>query len=101
MDPRAMREWAMAPLAVTLGLTESLRAERPGLPVRKLVQDVMIEKNKMPHQTLYVGRGSFHHKADYDQVEIALDTRPQLRGWRMACTVHCPYPHIAVVGRPA
>ena len=62
MDPRAMREWAMAPLAVTLGLTESLRAERPGLPVRKLVQDVMIEKNKLPHQTIYVRRGSFHHR---------------------------------------
>ena len=62
MDPRAMREWAMAPLAVTLGLTESLRAERPGLPVRKLVKDVMIENNRLPRKTIYVGRGSFHHR---------------------------------------
>ena len=62
MDPRAMREWAMAPLAVTLGLTESLRAERPGLPVRKLVKDVMIENNQLPRKTIYVGRGSFHHR---------------------------------------
>ena len=62
MDPRAMREWAMAPLAVTLGLTESLRAERPGLPVRKLVKDVMIENNSLPRKTIYVGRGSFHHR---------------------------------------
>ena len=62
MDPRAMREWAMAPLAVTLGLTESLRAERPGLPVRKLAKDVMIENNRLPRKTIYVGRGSFHHR---------------------------------------
>ena len=62
MDPRAMREWAMAPLAVTLGLTESLRAERPGLPVRKLATDVMIENNSLPAKTVYVGRGSFHHR---------------------------------------
>ena len=62
MDPRAMREWAMAPMAVTLGLTESLRAERPGLPVRKFVQDVMIETNRLPPHIIYVGRGSFHHR---------------------------------------
>ena len=53
MDPRAMREWAMAPLAVTLvtlGLTEALRAERPGLPARRLVKN-----NSLPPKTLYVG----------------------------------------------
>ena len=59
MDPRAMREWAMAPLAVTLGLTEALRA---GLPVRKLATDVMIENNSLPAKAVYVGRGSFHHR---------------------------------------
>ena len=57
MDPRAMREWAMAPLAVTLGLTEALRAERPGLPVRKFVKDVMVENNSLApkHFTLAAG----------------------------------------------
>ena len=62
MDPCAMREWAMAPLAVTLGLTEALRAGRPGLPVRKLATDVMIENNSLPAKAAYVGRGSFHHR---------------------------------------
>ena len=52
----------MAPLAVTLGLTESLRAERMGLPVRKLATDVMIENNSLPAKAVYVGRGSFHHR---------------------------------------
>ena len=52
----------MAPLAVTLGLTEALRAERPGLPVRKFVKDVMVENNSLAPKTLYVGRGSFHHR---------------------------------------
>ena len=62
MDPCAMREWAIAPLAVTLGLTEALRAGRPGLPVRKLATDVMIENNSLPAKAAYVGRGSFHHR---------------------------------------
>ena len=39
MDPHAMREWALAPLAVTLGLTEALRAGRPGLPVMQKACD--------------------------------------------------------------
>ena len=62
MDPRAMREWAMAPLAVTLGLTAELRASRPGLPVRRLTTDVMIENNALPAKATYVGQGSFHHR---------------------------------------
>ena len=37
-------EWAMAPLAVTLGLTAELRVARPGLPVRKPVTEVMVAK---------------------------------------------------------
>ena len=60
MDPRAMSEWA--PLAVTLGLTEALRAGRPGLPVRKLATDVMLENNSLPAKAVYVGRGSSHHR---------------------------------------
>ena len=60
MDPRAMSEWA--PLAVTLSLTEALRAGRPGLPVRKLATDVMLENNSLPAKAVYVGRGSSHHR---------------------------------------
>ena len=52
----------MAPLAVTLGLTEALRAGRLGLPVRKLATDVMIENNSLPAKAVYVGPGSFHHR---------------------------------------
>ena len=62
LDPRALREWAMAPMAATLGLTAALQGNRPGLPVRCLVTDVMIDKDKLPQQTVYVGRGNFHHR---------------------------------------
>jgi hypothetical protein len=57
MDPRAMREWAMAPLAVTLGLTESLRAERRGVTSPKACNG-----RHDREQAIYVGRGSFHHR---------------------------------------
>ena len=59
MDPRAMRECAMAPLAVTLGLTAALGAGRPGLPVRKLATDVMIENNSLPNGGQLFPKGSW------------------------------------------
>ena len=62
MDPRALREWAMAPMAATLGLTAALQGNRPGLPVRCLVTDVMHDKDRLPRKTVYVGRGNFHHR---------------------------------------
>ena len=82
LDPRALREWASAPMAATLGLTAALQETRPGpgLPVRCLAADVMTAKDSLPHKTIYVGRGSFHHRqAVHHQVAIALDPWPQLR----------------------
>ena len=63
IDPRALREWAMAPLAVVLGLAGgALQAERPGLPVRAFVPDVLASRDSLPEHCVYVGRGSFHHR---------------------------------------
>ena len=44
------------------GYEGMLRASRPGLPVRRLTTDVMIENNALPAKATYVGRGSFHHR---------------------------------------
>ena len=52
----------MAPMAAILGLTHELAVARPGLPVRKPLADAMINKDKLPPKTTYVGRGSFHHR---------------------------------------
>ena len=41
-------QWGAGSIGLTCGLTEALRAGRPGLPVRKLATDVMIENYSVP-----------------------------------------------------
>eukprot|EP00435_Cladocopium_sp_Y103_P041796 s1601_g11.t1 len=62
LDPRAFREWAMAPTAAMLGLTDALQATRPGLPVRGALEAAMVSKDELKPGHLYVGRGSFQHR---------------------------------------
>eukprot|EP00435_Cladocopium_sp_Y103_P031497 s1905_g8.t1 len=61
IDPRALREWAMVPLAVSLGLTAALQG-RPGLPVRATVEAKQVAPDQLASGCVYVGRGSFHHR---------------------------------------
>ena len=49
-------------LATVLGLTHELASGRLGLPVRRLVADVMLTKDTLQSKAIYVGRGSFHHR---------------------------------------
>ena len=53
LDPRALRECAMAPMGVTLRLTAALQESRPG--ARKQVADVMVAKDILQDGALYVG----------------------------------------------
>ena len=90
IDPRALREWAMAAMAVTLGLTAALQAERPGLPVRASLQDELLSRDTLPEHTVYVGRGSSHH-------------RLQVTKWRSPWTpgaVHLACAHIRPLEAP-
>eukprot|EP00435_Cladocopium_sp_Y103_P024743 s3584_g6.t1 len=62
LDPQALREWAMAPMAAMLGLTDALQETRPGLPVRGALEEAMASKDALKPGHLYVGRSSFQHR---------------------------------------
>ena len=68
----------MAPLAVVLGLSAALQAERPGLPVRAALQDALLSRDTLPENCVYVGRGSFHHRLQVTKLAI-IATPPT--GW--------------------
>eukprot|EP00435_Cladocopium_sp_Y103_P069918 s1385_g34.t1 len=48
LDPRALREWAMAPMAAMLGLTDSLAETRPGS-----LEDALQSKDELKSGHLY------------------------------------------------
>lgn len=62
IDPRCMREWAMAPLAISLGLRPAHPAEARRIPARAVVSDVIAEDGTLPARHLYVGMGSHAHR---------------------------------------
>ena len=62
LDPRALREWAMAPLALGIGLYPPDPSEAARVPRRAQVDDVLIEKGKLPHDHVYVGQGRGSHR---------------------------------------
>ena len=62
IDPRALREWAMAPTAVSLGLRPLHPAERARTPERVRVADVLLEDKTLPAGTVYVGLGHHSHR---------------------------------------
>ena len=57
-----MRSWAMAPLAITLGLEPPDPAERKRVPRRVRVTDVLSSEGALPKDTIYVGRGHHSHR---------------------------------------
>ena len=56
-EPRSLREWAMTPLALSLGLLPINAAERARVPLRTSAALVAIE-GKIPAGHVYVGQGN-------------------------------------------
>ena len=66
IDPRAMRSWAMTPLAITLGLPPLHPEERARLPTLVRVADVLAD-DKLPPDVVYVGQGHHSHRVPRSQ----------------------------------
>ena len=54
LDPRALREWAMTPLAITLGLEPLDPVEKARVPKRARVQDVLLPDGSIPGTCIYI-----------------------------------------------
>ena len=61
LDPRALREWAMTPLAISLGLRPLDTAEAARVPTRACVDDVL-QQGALPPGHVYVGLGNHNHR---------------------------------------
>ena len=61
LDPRALREWAMAPVAIALGLTPLHADETSRVPNVVQARDVASE-GKLPSHHVYVGHGHHSHR---------------------------------------
>ena len=61
IDPRALRAWAMAPLAIALGLRPLDTAEAARVPQRACLEDVLLQ-GALPARHVYVGLGSHSHR---------------------------------------
>ena len=62
INSRALREWAMAPTAVSLGLRPTHPEEGARTPQRTRVVDVIREDKTLPPGVVYVGRGHHSHR---------------------------------------
>ena len=61
LDPRALREWAMTPLAISLGLRPLDTAEAARVPTRACVEEVL-QQGALPPGHVYVGLGNHTHR---------------------------------------
>ena len=62
LDARCMRQWAMAPLAISLGLRPPDADEAARIPVRAIASDIIREDGTLPGGCIYVGRGHHSHR---------------------------------------
>ena len=62
IDPRALREWAMATTAIALGLRPTHPEERARTPQRTRVVDVILKNKTLPPGVVYVARGHRSHR---------------------------------------
>ena len=62
INPKAMREWAMAPMAISLGLEPPDPSEAARVPKRGQVADFLDEGKNIPANCIYVGRGHHSHR---------------------------------------
>ena len=58
LDPRSMRQWAMAPLAIAMGLQPTDPGESARVPARQRLTDDLLGTD-LPANFVYVGPG-FH-----------------------------------------
>ena len=61
-DPRLLREWAMTPLALSLGLGAPCASEAGRIPPRMTVEAVKQADGTLPHNAVYVGQGHHTHR---------------------------------------
>ena len=62
MDPRSLRSWALAPLAISLGLGPASAEEAARIPPRKVVEAVIGADGTLPRNCIYVGPGHHRHR---------------------------------------
>ncbi|CAE7241467.1 FCPB [Symbiodinium natans] len=67
LDPRALREWAMAPLAISLGLRPLDPGEAARVPRRVEVQSALQPDKTLPADHVCVGRGHHTHRLPVTQ----------------------------------
>ena len=61
LHPQSLRSWAMAPLAILLGLEPPNPQERARIPSRGRVQD-LLHDGRLPAGAIYVGQGHHSHR---------------------------------------
>ena len=83
LDPRCMREWAMAPLAISLGLKPPDAREAARVPKRGRVSDFIQDDKTLPAECVYVGRGHHSHRIPVtgDLLIPVVTTALQKNGW--------------------
>ncbi len=62
LDSRALRSWAMSPLAISLGLEPLDASEKNRLPKRARVSECLQPDGTLPEHHIYVGQGSHKHR---------------------------------------
>ena len=62
IDSRALRSWAMTPLAISLGLRPLDPHECSRLPTRAEVSACLSKDGSLPPRHIYVGQGSHRHR---------------------------------------
>lgn len=62
IDSRALRSWAMTPLAISLGLRPLDPHECSRLPIRAEVSACLSKDGSLPPRHIYVGQGSHRHR---------------------------------------
>ena len=60
--PRALREWLMTPMAITLGLSPTDPVEAARIPKRGTVAQWLTPDKSLPSNCIYVGRGHHSHR---------------------------------------
>ena len=70
IDPRALREWAMASTAIAFGLRPTYAEERARTPHRTRVVDVILEDKTLPPGVVYVGRGHHSHRLPVTKLHL-------------------------------
>ena len=91
LDPRALREWAMTPLAISLGLRPLDTAEAARVPTRACVEDVLQQAGCTPPWSCVRGAGESYPPPTYHQMEVSMAGWSELHPSRLGpllCPIH-------------